>query len=74
MENHEILKQLENNTGSITITRFSDPQAVGISFNESKSTGYFNKSEGTKPIDFEITVKEVSLFKKFINKLKSIKL
>ena len=71
MTNDQILKQLENNTGSITITRFSDPQAVGISFDESKSTGYFNKAEVTKPIDFKITKNKVSLFKKIINLIKN---
>ena len=73
MENIEIIEQLKNYTGSVTITRFSDPKVIGISFQGANTTGYFNAAKG-EYCEQKLIEKKTSLFQKFINKLKYIKL
>ena len=73
MENYEILDQFKNYTGNITITRFSDPRVIGISFQGANTTGFFNTAQG-KYCEQKLIEKKTSLFQKFINKFKTIKL
>lgn len=72
LEEYNMLN-LDNHTGSVTITRFSDPEVIGLSFNSTNTTGFFNTAEGTY-CEQKLIEKKMSLFQKFINKLKSIKL
>ena len=72
LEEYNMLN-LDNHTGSVTITRFSDPEVIGLSFNGANTTGFFNTAEGIY-CEQKLIEKKISLFQKFINKLKTIKL
>ena len=72
LEEYKMLN-LDNHTGSVTITRFSDPKVIGLSFHGANTTGFFNTAEGIY-CEQKLIEKKISLFQKFINKLKTIKL
>ena len=72
LEEYNMLN-LGSHTGSITITRFSNPEVIGLSFCGANTTGYFNAAKGEYYVQ-KLIEKKTSLFQKFINKLKYIKL